>query len=214
MSAQIFRSMWRWAHLILLLLPVYAWQATIYTLPFYASITAVADRDGCVFVGDGHVLSAHVILDGNSFPATPPYICLPSGAALHMDVVGPTILISFPPGEIKVNGDPLAIYSANSGVVAIEWPSVIYLLLGVGALLLFYAYLSRRLMYPRDLKDVEKSVYRYILEHPGCTQKEISQALQLEKYKVSRILKRLEENGYIWRKRFGVSKRVYPQELQ
>jgi len=131
----------------------------------------------------------------------------------------PRAYVSLPPSRVFVQNDFL------TSVRVFEYPGHVFVsvtpeywpaLLGVLAIafaIILLAALRRR--NGTEVADTVTQILQYVASHPGCTQKDICNALGLEKYQVSRILSRLEKQGKVVRVRRGISKRVYlPEQLQ
>ncbi len=203
--------------ILCLIIPLaFAWSVTIHTYPFLVDVTAIADSDGCILLGMGQLVNGVVVADGEQTPLEGTYYCVPSGSIVQLLIAGPTIALKLPKGEVSVNSDPFASVSFNesAGILVVEWPGVpgLLMLLGLGGLAILLWQRMKRRNIIDDLSEKERAVLNYIYDHPGCTQKEIGKALSLEKYQVTRILNKLERAGYIWRKRRGISKLVYPRK--
>ncbi len=210
----------RWFFIILpIILPLASaqWLVSVDSNPISAELFVVATSPGCVYVLGGRVLGLYE-LNGNSFvPEQPSDVICTDGGVFRIDLSGDAY-VSFPSADFVIHK---AIFSS------VQWknypghsflfisPEFLPLLLLVTLLgFVVFAYFRRRGHAPKQL-DTTSKILAYVAEHPGCTQKDICNALGLEKYQVSRILSRLEKDGKIIRVRRGISKRVYlPDQLQ
>ncbi len=173
-----------------------------------------------MLIVDGNVLSVQSF-DGNSFEPLPAgsRICLDGGGIARFTVSLPA-LVELPPSIVSVRSSFLSDvvqYRAGDAMIVSLRPDIlpVSLLIGVFGIALIIFVLYRIRSSDRDYRGVDERVLAYVAKHPGCTQKDISIALGLEKYQVSRILSRMESRGQIIRIRRGISKRVYlPQQLQ
>jgi hypothetical protein len=203
---------------MLLLIPIASaqWLVSVSSSPFSAEFFVVADSNGCVHVIDGSIRAVYEF-NGSSFvrEGAGNEICTYGGTILRIEA-SPSVFAQFPRSVVEVRDSVLSSVShynvANRTFVSVSpdfTPFFVALILM--ALLALFLFLVKR-NHNAKPNTLESAVLSYIAEHPGCTQKDISKALGLEKYQVSRILSRLEKEGKVVRIRRGISKRVYLSE--
>ena len=202
----MYRRLWILLTLLVSIPLVFAWTADVYTLPLSVEVVYHADNPGCVYVLFGQVEQAfidHTAVEGNTF-------CLTAGERLYLKVDGGFIALFGPEARYRVHADPLAHVVMSGRLLVVDWPLlplflVVIIVLGVLFLL------SKLVRGKRSsLPGLEGKVLAYVRTHPGCTQKEIARALGIEKYRVTRVMQKLESMGYVRRERRGKTKKVYP----
>ena len=59
------------------------------------------------------------------------------------------------------------------------------------------------------LPETERKIVEFLLRHDGMTQKDVEAGVSLPKSTVSRVLKTLENKGFVERKKVGLSKKIF-----
>ncbi len=201
------------ALLALLPLAQASWLAYVDANPFATNLSLYTDSNGCLFVIEGNptALVVYTAEGADEYRNVGRYICLPADIIATLEIQGSDVVLRLPDANVYAGNvllSDLRLRRVNGGVLVHTSPDLrIPLALAVIALLSALFFLRKR-----KPATQEESVIEYIASHPGCTQKEISKALGLEKYQVTRILQRLEQRGVIVRVRHGISKRVYLRE--
>ena len=203
-----------------MLLPVSLGAWRIYVEPQLADVIVYgyADMESCVAVVSGKVYEIRYFIGEyvDVVAESSDYFCIPADTIFTLSASAPTVL-SFPPADVSIS--PSLFYSVGwkdlgrRTMVFIDKST--YFIVGLSLLVLLVAgsaFLLRSSYWPKKRIDVhsnEGAVIDYIAVNPGCTQKDISKALGLEKYQVSRILSRLEQQGVVIRVKRGISKQIY-----
>jgi len=204
--------------LFLALLPIAhaQWLVYVSASPGVASFTGYAAKSGCIYVVSGtpvdlRYYTASAVYDYNNVGR---YICLPAETFFTLDVRGSDVYVKFPYALVHSDANPfVVIHSEQLSDVTFVHVYTNYVL--IIATIIVFLILLLVLMLKRRRKREEgpvDAVIEYIASHPGCTQKQISEALGMKKYQITRILKKLEQRGVIIRIRRGISKRVYLKE--
>ncbi|MDN5358727.1 MAG: MarR family [Candidatus Diapherotrites archaeon] len=205
----------------LLLIPLASaqWLVSVSSSPFSAEFFIVADSDGCIYVLDGEVRGVYEF-NGDSFVpvGSGNEICIHDASILRFQTTS-DVFVQLPPSFVVVENATLSdvsYYDVGNRTFIHASPNLFPVLAAAVLiiLLLLVSFLWRN-RHNGAGKDIDAEILSYVAEHPGCTQKDICNALGLEKYQVSRILSRLEKEGKIVRVRRGISKRVFlPKQLQ
>ncbi len=205
----------RLALALLALLPLAqaSWLAYVDATPFATNLTLYTDSNGCPLVIEGNptALIVYTAEGVDEYRNVGRYVCLPADILATLEIKGSDVVLHMPDANVYAGNvllSDLRLRRVDGGVLVYTSPDFrIPLILAVAVLLLALFFLRRR-----KPATQEEGVIEYVASHPGCTQKEISMALGLEKYQVTRILQRLEQRGVIVRVRQGISKRVYLRE--
>ena len=204
---------------LILMLPL-AWAKwQIYVSPGMAETTiyGYADSQGCISVISGQVSTVkYFVGDGiEELNNAGDYFCIPEDTIFSISATS-AVTIAMPLSSVNAEDNPLApVKISDFGsrtIVEVDSYYSAALPLLILALLLIIAYFWIFRYRKARPASKDEAVIEYIAKHPGCTQKEICNALGLEKYQVSRILARLEQRGIIVRVKRGISKRVYLKE--
>ncbi len=180
-----------------------------------AQLFILAPSSGCVYAVDGNILGARVLEDNRFVSVSAGQsVCIPPGSVVLVSLT-PRAYVALPPADVSVRSAFLSSVHVSTypghvfvSISPLIWPLFLIGLLVIGAAIA-WSVRRKRVATP---DSPESRIIAYVAEHPGCTQKDICNALGLEKYQVSRILARLEKQGRVVRVRRGISKRVYLSE--
>ena len=193
------------------------WVVTVDADPVSTEFLVVAGDRGCITVLEG-VVRAVEEFNGDSFNPLPPgrKICIEDGGILRISTANPSF-VEFPRAEIfesRAFLSDVRTYSVGERSFVTTSPAPFWTLLAIVAVVAGIAsmYIYLRGKRGRTASNRIDAIIHYVASNPGCTQKEIARALGLEKYQVSRLLARLEEEGRVVRVKRGISKRVYLKE--
>lgn len=100
-----------------------------------------------------------------------------------------------------------------------EWWPILAVLMVVGALVIFLLTKRKKEAVSTEKQDtekklelfpdVEKKIVKILMERDAITQKELEAVVDMPKSTLSRTLNRLEEKGFIERKKVGLSKKIF-----
>ncbi len=63
------------------------------------------------------------------------------------------------------------------------------------------------------LPETERKIVEFLLGHDGVTQKDVEAGVSLPKSTVSRVLKTMENKGFVERKKVGLSKKIFLSQM-
>ena len=216
---RIYYNVKRIAFILLVMLPLALAKWQVYVSPSVGETTiyGYADEQGCISVISGRVIGVkYFVGDGiDEINDVGDYFCVPDDTIFSVSATS-SVTIAMPAATVDNESNPLVSVSVSDfgsrTILQVEshYATTIAILVATIFAAVLYLMISRRKKGAPTSHD--EAVIEYVAKHPGCTQKEICNALGLEKYQVSRILSRLEQRGVIVRVKRGISKRVYLKE--